>query len=105
MLPVVDLCPIRWFDPSRMGRPYRRVMLELLDGVVTGEIAYAATLPTVEQLAERYGCSVEIATEACVALEARGVVTASDGGFRAQPDVDWNLIDTDVMNAVLVRNP
>jgi DNA-binding FadR family transcriptional regulator len=89
-----------------MERPYRRVMVELLDGVVTGEIAAAAALPAIVQLAERYGSSEQAATEACVALEGRGVVGAArDGGFRAQPDDRWSLIDRDVTHAVLVRNP
>jgi GntR family transcriptional repressor for pyruvate dehydrogenase complex len=89
-----------------MERRYRQVMSELLDAVVTGELAAETWLPGVDAIAARHACSAGAAREAVRALEERGVLDVVPGlGQRVLADDRWDLLDADVVTALLVEHP
>jgi DNA-binding FadR family transcriptional regulator len=87
-----------------MERLYQRIMTELLDGVVSGAIPPASRLPRVKDMAERRACSVGPVREAIRALAERRIVKVQAGRGQEVLDADhWDLLDRDVLEAVLVR--
>jgi DNA-binding FadR family transcriptional regulator len=88
-----------------MDRAYRRIMSELLDDIVTGEIPAAGWLPRVEDIAARHACSAAAAREAIRALEERHVVEVHAGKGQQVLGADrWALLDQEVAEAVLLRH-
>jgi GntR family transcriptional repressor for pyruvate dehydrogenase complex len=89
-----------------MRRAYRRIMIELLDQIVSANVPYAAPLPGVHDIAARHVVSPSVAREAVRALEERRVVAVRPGhGQHALAPEHWNVLDADVAEAVLVRHP
>jgi DNA-binding FadR family transcriptional regulator len=80
-------------------------MGDVLDQVVTGEIAAGAPLPTDREIAARYVCDLSVAREAVRALEERGVVDVQTGrGKTVLADERWKLLDRDIAEAALLRH-
>jgi DNA-binding FadR family transcriptional regulator len=89
-----------------MDRLYRRVMSELLEAIVTGELAASEALPGAHAVADRHACSPATAREAIRALEERGLVAVRAGrGQRVLEPDRWHLLDPDVARAVLLDHP
>ncbi len=88
-----------------MERAYRRIMADLLDDIAAGEIAAAAWLPRVEEIAARHACGPCVAREAIRALEERNVIVVHAGqGQQVLPADRWSVLDRDVAEAVLLRH-
>lgn len=88
-----------------MDRAYQRIVTELLDDVVSGELATGAWLPAVQEIAARFACSPATAREAIRALQERGVVDVQPGqGQRVLAEDRWDLLDHDVAAALLLRD-
>jgi GntR family transcriptional repressor for pyruvate dehydrogenase complex len=89
-----------------MDRVYRRIMVELLDDIVTGVIARGTWLPSEEEIAARHACGRPAAREAVRALEERGVVEVQPGSGQRVLETDrWSVLDADVAEALLLRHP
>jgi DNA-binding FadR family transcriptional regulator len=89
-----------------MDRLYRRIALDLLDGVVSHDIPAADWLPRIDDIAARYACTPTVAREAVRALVERGIVDAHRGrGHQVNASDRWNLLDPDVASAVLLDHP
>jgi DNA-binding FadR family transcriptional regulator len=89
-----------------MDRVYRRIMSELLDDIVTGEIPAGEWLPTVSDVAVRHACSPGAAREAIRALEERRVIEVHAGAGQQVVGSDrWAVLDRDVAEAALLRHP
>ena len=88
-----------------MERVYRRIMSELLDDIVSGEIAAGDSLPRVEDIAARHACSPSVAREAIRALEERQMVEVQPGqGQKVLASDHWAVLDRDVAEAALLRH-
>jgi len=89
-----------------MDRVYRRIMSELLDDIVTGDIAAGEWLPTLSDVATRHACSLSAAREGIRALEERRVIEVHAGeGQQVLGSDRWAVLDRDVAEAVLRRHP
>jgi DNA-binding FadR family transcriptional regulator len=88
-----------------MERVYQRILVDLLDDIVTGRIRAGGSLPTVSDIAARHACSPGAAREAVRALEERQVVAvrAGRGQTVLGPD-EWALLDREVSEAALLRH-
>jgi DNA-binding FadR family transcriptional regulator len=90
---------------DQMERAYRLIVSELLDDIVSGEIAAAGWLPAVEEIAARHACGPTVAREAIRALEERNVVEVHAGqGQQVLPSDRWSVLDRDVAEAALLRH-
>jgi DNA-binding FadR family transcriptional regulator len=85
-----------------MTRLHRDHMRALIDEVLRGHIGEGDWLPREVDLAQRFGVSRGVARETIRALEERGVVAVRHGrGARVQPIADWDLLDEDVLGALV----
>jgi GntR family galactonate operon transcriptional repressor len=74
----------------------------LLDEIATGRRRPGDRLPTVQALAEAWDVGTEPARATLLALEHRGVITLKPRrGATVNPIDRWNLLDSDVVVAVL----
>ena len=81
-------------------------MRALLDDVAGGRIAEGEWLPKEVDLAQRFGVSRGVARETIRALEERGVVAVRHGrGARVRPVADWDILDDDVLAALVSGGP
>jgi len=88
--------------PRRPRRLAPAVVEELVDRLVSAEIAAGASLPTEPVLCETFGVSRTVVREAVKSLEAMRLVTVQQGqGTRARPLVDWDLLNPLVLAAVI----
>lgn len=85
-----------------MGRLHREVLAVLVAEIVDGSAAPGTWLPREVDLAARFGISRGIARECIRALEERHLVTVRHGrGAMVSPAADWNVLDIDVVTALL----
>jgi DNA-binding FadR family transcriptional regulator len=85
-----------------MERRYREVADELLDEIVTGENPEGARLPDIAALTGRFGVSRGVIREALRALEERGLISTRSGrGHTIEPDDRWDVLDLDVLEAMV----
>jgi len=61
------------------GSPYRRIAADLRGAIACGALLPGDPLPTLVDLAERYGVAVGTAHRAIAALSADGVIEVSRG--------------------------
>ena len=81
-------------------------MRALLDDIAGGRIAEGEWLPKEVDLAQRFGVSRGVARETIRALEERGVVAVRHGrGARVRPVADWDILDNDVLAALVSGGP
>src|SRR3954469_709612 len=87
-----------------MDRVYQRIVPDLLDDVVTGQLAAGDCLPKIDDIAAQHACSPNAAKEAVRALAERGVVEVHAGRGQVVLARDrWKLLDREVAEAVLLR--
>ncbi len=83
-------------------RPHVQLMRVLLEDVIDGSAAPGGRLPRVPDLARQFGVSAGLVRAAIRGLEERGIVTVRQGhGTIIRPAVDWNVLDEDILAAVL----
>jgi DNA-binding FadR family transcriptional regulator len=77
-------------------------METLLQRVVEGEYAAGEWLPSETRLVEEMGVSRGVVRDAIEALRKRGVLYVRHGrGQRAEPEAEWDLVDADVLAAIV----
>lgn len=75
-----------------------RLVHELGQRIVSGELAPGQAMPTETQLVAEMGSSRSAVREAVKVLTAKGLVRAKTKvGTLVQPEVSWNLLDPDVL--------
>ena len=88
--------------PRRPRRLATAVVEELVDRLVSDELATGDSLPTEPALCEAFGVSRTVVREAVKALEAMRLVTVQQGqGTRVRPLADWDLLNPTVLSAVV----
>ncbi|MBC9035116.1 FadR family transcriptional regulator [Sphingomonas sp. JC676] len=89
---------------SLLGRNLTYGMLDSLGrAIVTGRYEQEA-FPTEAELAKQHGVSRSVTREAVKMLTAKGLLSARPRqGTVVQPQVSWNLFDTDVLRWLLER--
>lgn len=88
--------------PRRPRRLATAVVDDLVDRLVSDELAAGATLPTEPVLCETFGVSRTVIREAVKSLEAMRLVTVQQGqGTRVRPLADWDLLNPTVLSAVI----
>jgi GntR family galactonate operon transcriptional repressor len=88
--------------PQRPGRRADAVIQHLTDLIVGGGIGPDQLLPVETSLCEAYGVSRTVLREAIKSLEAKGLVRARQGiGTQVCVQESWNLLDPDVLSAVV----
>jgi DNA-binding FadR family transcriptional regulator len=85
-----------------MSRLHENVMRVLLEDVVNGRVAIGGWLPREADLAVQFSVSRGVARECVRGLEERGIVAVKHGrGATVQPEERWNVLDPDVLRALL----
>lgn len=85
-----------------MARLHRQVMRVLLEDIANGTLEAGERLPRESDLAAQFGVSRGVVRECLRGLEERGVVVVRQGsGARVVPDAGWNVLDPDVLDALL----
>jgi DNA-binding FadR family transcriptional regulator len=85
-----------------MSRLHRNVMRILLADMVAGVFAEGAKLPKETDLVEQFSVSRGVVRESLRSLEERGVIAVRHGsGATVCPQRDWDILDGDVLAAVL----
>jgi DNA-binding FadR family transcriptional regulator len=80
------------------------VVHDLVNAIVTGEVAAGESLPPEGDLAAHFGVSRTVIRESVKRIEEKGLVTVAQGrGTQAQPSTSWNILDPVVLSA-LVEN-
>jgi len=89
-----------------MARRYRDVMRDLVDAVVRGDYPEGSWLPSVAELAARFGAGRGVVREALRGLEERGLVEVQPArGPQVRQREEWDLRDPDVLAACIERGP
>jgi GntR family galactonate operon transcriptional repressor len=97
---MTETAPANW--PRRPRRLATVVVDELVDRLVSGELAADQPLPTEPLLCQTFGVSRTVIREAIKSLEGMQLVTAQQGqGTRVRPLADWDLLDPTVLGAVV----
>jgi DNA-binding FadR family transcriptional regulator len=85
-------------------RLHDRIVQGLTEDIVLGDVAAGEWLPRELDLMDRYGVSRGVVREAIRALETRRLVEVRHGrGARVRPEAEWDLLDTGVLEAFLLR--
>ena len=85
-----------------MSRLHENVMRVLMGDIVSGRIEVGGWLPREADLAAQFGVSRGVARECLRGLEERGLVRVKHGrGATVNPDDRWNVLDPDVLGALL----
>ena len=80
------------------------VVHDLVNAIVTGEIAPGDSLPPEGPLSAHFGVSRTVIRESVKRIEEKGLVTVVQGrGTQVQPSTSWNILDPVVLSA-LVEN-
>jgi DNA-binding FadR family transcriptional regulator len=83
-------------------RLHQTAMEAILQRVADGELAPGDWLASEERLKDEHGISRGVARETIFALKERGIVEVRHGrGQRVLPEDEWNLLDTQVLAAVI----
>lgn len=85
-----------------MARLHHGLMRELIEEIVTGQLAPGDMLPRELDLAERFDVSRGVAREGIRALEERGLVTVKHGkGATVNEAALWSALDEDVLDIMI----
>jgi GntR family transcriptional repressor for pyruvate dehydrogenase complex len=85
-----------------MARLHVERMRELLGSIAAGDVAPGAQLPREVDLTEQLGVSRAVVRAAIQGLVERGVVSVKHGrGQTVRPPEDWDVLDVDVLTAVI----
>src|SRR3954451_7477069 len=85
-----------------MSRLHENVMRVLLGDIVTRRVRAGGWLPREADIASQFGVSRGVARECIRGLEERGLVAVKHGrGATVQPEERWNVLDPDVLGALL----
>jgi DNA-binding FadR family transcriptional regulator len=85
-----------------MSRLHRTLLQVLVADIASGALPVGERLPSEVELAHRFGVSRGVARECLRSLEERGLVTVKHGsGATVLPPVDWDMLNPDVIEAVL----
>src|SRR5689334_8716740 len=96
--------------PDAFAAPLRRrpdrlsvaVVLELVELIVTGQLAEGALLPPEGPLSEHFGVSRTVIRESAKRLEEKGLLIVSQGrGTQVAPSGSWNMLDPVVLSALI----
>ena len=88
-----------------MARLNREAMTILLGDIVGGRYSKGDRLPKESDLTERFGASRGTVRESVRALEERGLIDVVHGvGAVVEPTERWNILDTDVLAAILATD-
>ncbi len=88
--------------PHPRGRRADALVDHLIELIVSGGIRPDQLLPVEAALCEAYGVSRTVVREAIKSLEAKGLLRARQGvGTLVSPEESWNLLDPDVLAAVV----
>ena len=80
------------------------VVHDLVNAIVTGEVATGESLPPEGPLSAHFGVSRTVIRESVKRIEEKGLVTVVQGrGTQVQPYAAWNMLDPVVLSA-LVEN-
>jgi DNA-binding FadR family transcriptional regulator len=85
-----------------MSRLHENIMRVLLSDIVGGRVPVGGWLPRETDIAGQFRVSRGVARECIRGLEERGVVAVKHGrGATVQPEDRWNVLDPDVLGALL----
>jgi DNA-binding FadR family transcriptional regulator len=85
-----------------MSRLHENVMRVLLGDIVSGRVGTGGWLPRETDIAAQFRVSRGVARECIRGLEERGLVMVKHGrGATVQPEARWNVLDPDVLGALL----
>ncbi|MDW5593365.1 FadR/GntR family transcriptional regulator [Conexibacter stalactiti] len=85
-----------------MARLHHGLMRELIEEIVTGQLAPGDMLPRELDLAERFDVSRGVAREGIRALEERGLVSVKHGkGATVNEPALWSALDEDVLDIMI----
>src|SRR3954471_16015165 len=85
-----------------MSRLHENIMRVLLSDIVGGRVPVGGWLPRETDIAGQFRVSRGVARECIRGLEERGVVAVKHGrGATVQPEERWNVLDPDVLGALL----
>jgi GntR family transcriptional repressor for pyruvate dehydrogenase complex len=85
-----------------MARLHAERMTDLLRSIAAGEFAPGEKLPREVDLASRLGVSRAVVRSAIQGLVDRDVITVKHGsGQTVRPPAEWNVLDLDVLDAVV----
>jgi GntR family transcriptional regulator, galactonate operon transcriptional repressor len=80
------------------------VVHDVVDAIVTGEVAAAQSLPPENVLSQTFGVSRTVIRESVKRVEEKGLVNIAQGrGTEVLPAGSWNVLDPIVLSA-LVEN-
>jgi GntR family transcriptional regulator, galactonate operon transcriptional repressor len=81
---------------------HREMMAVLLGAVTAGVMEEGEKLPTLTELASRFGVSTGVARECQRALAERGIVSVHHGRRAVvRPEADWDVFHPEVLEALL----
>ena len=84
----------------------QRVTRELGRAILCGEYKPNHSLPTEAKLCENFGVSRTAVREAVKMLSAKGLITSKPRqGIKVQPEIEWNLLDSELLEWSLESNP
>ncbi len=101
--PSADVQPV---SPKRsqIDRIGVRVLDEMVEMIVTGTVAIGEYLPPEQALCEEFGVSRTVIRECIKRMQEKGLVVVAQGrGTQVRHFNDWNVLDPDVLDA-LVRH-
>jgi DNA-binding FadR family transcriptional regulator len=84
-----------------MSDLHERLMRVLMGDVIAGRIRAGDPLPPAQELAAQFGVLPSVAHACLKALAERGVVTATDHAAVVNDEARWNVLDADVLTALL----
>jgi DNA-binding FadR family transcriptional regulator len=88
-----------------VSRLHRSVMRVLLADMVAGVFEEGAKLPKETDLVEQFSVSRGVIRESLRSLEERGTIAVRHGsGATVRPQRDWDILDGDVLAAVLEQS-
>ena len=76
---AADAAPVEEFDLADDSAPYKRIAADLLGAITCGALAAGEPLPTLKELARRYGVAVGTAQRAIAHLASTGQVVVRSG--------------------------
>ena len=86
----------------RAERLSEAVVTELVELIVTGQLAEGALLPPEGPLSEHFGVSRTVIREAAKRLEEKGLLIVSQGrGTQVARSGSWNMLDPVVLSALI----